>query len=134
MSSGGRPGSTRPMALPITGPGSPPGEGLGSWGLRVWVLVSQSTGGTRSGMAAAAVPPPPLGAVGSEEEASHTCHRKPRAWDCWCLFLPAVSPKADSVSSILIMWFPLLSSELGLQREGSGMATSIGHGQGSWKY
>ena len=29
VSSGGRPGSTQPMALPTTGHVSPPGEGLG---------------------------------------------------------------------------------------------------------
>lgn len=41
MSSREGPGSIHLMAPPITRPGSLPGDGLGNWGLRVWVLASQ---------------------------------------------------------------------------------------------
>lgn len=50
VSSGEGPGLTRLMAPPITTPRSLPGEELGNWGLKVWVLASQRIGDTRTGV------------------------------------------------------------------------------------
>lgn len=76
VSFGGPPGSTQLMVLPITGPGSPPGEELGSWGLRVWVLFSQSTGSPRAGAAAASTPRSAPQIVGRGKRISSICHEK----------------------------------------------------------
>lgn len=100
VSSGGHPGSTHPMAPPITGPGSPPGKVLAGWWLRVWDLASQSTGGTTAGMGTPSAPLPPPGDVGTRRGAGSLARKNETVQANLCLFFAAPRETVQRLSYV----------------------------------